>query len=382
VNAHAFAARSSGKDIVELKEYIDGLVARINRKYGHEGYAPVVWLDRRVPLYERVALYSMADVAVVTATRDGMNLAPYEYVVCRQGNQVRQKGAGRASRWEAGAGASCARALLSHLGRRLGPGVGAQIYARPKGTRGTHVRADTWSSCDFRTAARRPDWRRGAFARCDRVCLSVRRRPARTDCARRAWAWHGRGEAQHAGGVCPSIYTRVCLSDCHDTAQDPVKRSMLVVSEFVGCSPSVSGAIRVNPWSTESVADGIYRAIEMGPEEAHLRHEKHWRYISHHTVAFWAQVRTETSPKPIGHAWSYLASRTGHLVPIRFLGSVVPLEQQWTGPGLKSIGPSIVPFGHKCVASRLASGLHSCWGASCCSRSRQTCSASRGSTAR
>lgn len=27
----------------------------------------------------------VADVAVVTATRDGMNLVPYEYVVCRQG---------------------------------------------------------------------------------------------------------------------------------------------------------------------------------------------------------------------------------------------------------------------------------------------------------
>lgn len=26
-----------------------------------------------------------ADVVVVTATRDGMNLTPYEYVVCRQG---------------------------------------------------------------------------------------------------------------------------------------------------------------------------------------------------------------------------------------------------------------------------------------------------------
>lgn len=34
----------------------------------------------------------------------------------------------------------------------------------------------------------------------------------------------------------------------------PEKRhSMLVVSEFVGCSPSLSGAIRVNPWSIEAV---------------------------------------------------------------------------------------------------------------------------------
>ena len=42
-----------------------------------------------MPLYERIALYSVADCAVVTATRDGMNLVPYEYVVCRQGAEVR-----------------------------------------------------------------------------------------------------------------------------------------------------------------------------------------------------------------------------------------------------------------------------------------------------
>ena len=41
-----------------------------------------------MPLYERIALYSIADVAVVTATRDGMNLVPYEYIVCRQGADV------------------------------------------------------------------------------------------------------------------------------------------------------------------------------------------------------------------------------------------------------------------------------------------------------
>ena len=39
-------------------------------------------------LYEKIALYYIADVAVVTATRDGMNLVPYEYVVCRQGAPV------------------------------------------------------------------------------------------------------------------------------------------------------------------------------------------------------------------------------------------------------------------------------------------------------
>lgn len=68
------------------------------------------------------------------------------------------------------------------------------------------------------------------------------------------------------------------------------KESMLVLSEFVGCSPSLSGAIRVNPWSIDDVADGLYTAIKMPLPERHARHDKHWRYVSHHTAAFWAQV--------------------------------------------------------------------------------------------
>lgn len=54
-------------------------------RYGSKDYKPVVWLERPVPLYERIALYSMADVAVITATRDGMNLVPYKYITCREG---------------------------------------------------------------------------------------------------------------------------------------------------------------------------------------------------------------------------------------------------------------------------------------------------------
>lgn len=53
--------------------------------------------------------------------------------------------------------------------------------------------------------------------------------------------------------------------------------STLVVSEFVGCSPSLSGAIRVNPWSVDAVADGLYSAITLPRAEAALRHDKHWR---------------------------------------------------------------------------------------------------------
>ncbi|CAN6448645.1 unnamed protein product [Victoria cruziana] len=67
------------------------------------------------------------------------------------------------------------------------------------------------------------------------------------------------------------------------------KGSMLVVSEFIGCSPSLSGAIRVNPWNIDAVADAMKTAISMGDTEKHLRHEKHYRYVSSHDIAYWAR---------------------------------------------------------------------------------------------
>ncbi len=38
------------------------------------------------------------------------------------------------------------------------------------------------------------------------------------------------------------------------------------------------------------MADGIEKAIKMPAAEQRLRHVKHWRYISQHTVGYWAQV--------------------------------------------------------------------------------------------
>ncbi|XP_042478514.1 alpha,alpha-trehalose-phosphate synthase [UDP-forming] 6-like [Macadamia integrifolia] len=66
------------------------------------------------------------------------------------------------------------------------------------------------------------------------------------------------------------------------------KKSMLVVSEFIGCSPSLSGAIRVNPWNIDAVADAMDSALEMADSEKQLRHEKHYKYVSTHDVGYWA----------------------------------------------------------------------------------------------
>ncbi|KAF6149204.1 hypothetical protein GIB67_026060 [Kingdonia uniflora] len=64
---------------------------------------------------------------------------------------------------------------------------------------------------------------------------------------------------------------------------------MLVVSEFIGCSPSLSGAIRVNPWDIDAVAEAMYCALSIPEAEKQLRHEKHYRYVNTHDVGYWAK---------------------------------------------------------------------------------------------
>ncbi|KAF8730149.1 hypothetical protein HU200_017120 [Digitaria exilis] len=86
----------------------------------------------------------------------------------------------------------------------------------------------------------------------------------------------------------PYIYT-VCRQESNALGEDSPKRSVIVLSEFVGCSPSLSGAIRVNPWSVESVAEAMNAALRMPEAEQRLRHEKHYKYVSTHDVAYWAK---------------------------------------------------------------------------------------------
>ncbi|KAE8719889.1 Alpha,alpha-trehalose-phosphate synthase 6 [Hibiscus syriacus] len=158
-------AMGGGKDLEEIQVEIQESCKRTNETFGQPGYEPIVFIDRPVSLCERFAYYTIAECAVVTAVRDGMNLTPYEYIVCRQG---------------------------------------------------------------------------------------------------------------------------VSESESSSESNGPMK-SMLVVSEFIGCSPSLSGAIRVNPWNIESTAEAMNEAISMADCEKQLCHEKHYRYVSSHDVAFWSR---------------------------------------------------------------------------------------------
>ncbi|CAM8890702.1 unnamed protein product [Rhodiola kirilowii] len=155
--------RGKGRDLEEVLDEIHASCKRINETFGRPGYEPIVFIDKPVSVSEKAAYYTIAECVVVNAVRDGMNLTPYEYIVCRQGTNQ---------------------------------------------------------------------------------------------------------------------------SSSESSAP---KKSMLVVSEFIGCSPSLSGAIRVNPWNIEATAEGMNEAISMSDAEKQLRHEKHYKYVSTHDVAYWSK---------------------------------------------------------------------------------------------
>ncbi|KAI7724957.1 hypothetical protein M8C21_018876, partial [Ambrosia artemisiifolia] len=67
------------------------------------------------------------------------------------------------------------------------------------------------------------------------------------------------------------------------------KKSMLVVSEFIGCSPSLTGAIRVNPWDVEDTAEAMFTALTASDLHKETVHLKHYHYITTHDVANWAR---------------------------------------------------------------------------------------------
>ena len=66
-----------------LREEIEGTVGRINGTYDTIQNTAVRYLHHSYPVEEMVALYLAADVMLVTALRDGMNLVAKEYVTAR-----------------------------------------------------------------------------------------------------------------------------------------------------------------------------------------------------------------------------------------------------------------------------------------------------------
>jgi trehalose 6-phosphate synthase/phosphatase len=76
-------SRTNVEHYILLKNQVDELVGKINGNYGTIGWTPVLYLYRKIPFHTLVALYNIADVALITPLRDGMNLIAKEYIAAK-----------------------------------------------------------------------------------------------------------------------------------------------------------------------------------------------------------------------------------------------------------------------------------------------------------
>ncbi len=79
----AVPSRTDVQDYQILRQRLEHLVGRVNGEHGSIGYVPVWYLYRFLSFQEITALYNVADVALVTPMRDGMNLIAKEYVASK-----------------------------------------------------------------------------------------------------------------------------------------------------------------------------------------------------------------------------------------------------------------------------------------------------------
>ena len=79
----ASPSRERVQTYMQLRDEIELTVGRINGDADELGYTAIQYLHHSYPREEMVALYLAADVMLVTALRDGMNLVAKEYVASR-----------------------------------------------------------------------------------------------------------------------------------------------------------------------------------------------------------------------------------------------------------------------------------------------------------
>ena len=77
-------SREGVREYQDLLESMQGRISQINGKYATIQNVPIHFIYKSINFSELCALYSLADVAMVTPLIDGMNLVAKEYLACQQ----------------------------------------------------------------------------------------------------------------------------------------------------------------------------------------------------------------------------------------------------------------------------------------------------------
>lgn len=76
-------SRVNVEEYQQIKKEVDLLVGRINGRYAMMDWTPIHYFYRSLPLTKLSALYRIAEVALVTPMRDGMNLVCKEFIASK-----------------------------------------------------------------------------------------------------------------------------------------------------------------------------------------------------------------------------------------------------------------------------------------------------------
>ena len=67
------------------------------------------------------------------------------------------------------------------------------------------------------------------------------------------------------------------------------RHGALILSEFTGAAQSFNGALVVNPWNTEELANAIHDAVTMDSEKRRVNYQKLSSYVNKYTSAWWGE---------------------------------------------------------------------------------------------
>ncbi|KPL04365.1 MAG: hypothetical protein AMJ73_04370 [candidate division Zixibacteria bacterium SM1_73] len=84
----AAPSRTKIKAYRELREEVVRLVNQINEKYQKRGWRPILFINRQVDHKTLSIYYRLADLAIISSVRDGMNLVAKEFIA----SQIDEKG--------------------------------------------------------------------------------------------------------------------------------------------------------------------------------------------------------------------------------------------------------------------------------------------------
>jgi len=68
----------------KLTSQVNEIVGTINGRQSTADFTPVHYLNKEISIVEMCALYMVADAALITPLRDGMNLTSHEYIICQK----------------------------------------------------------------------------------------------------------------------------------------------------------------------------------------------------------------------------------------------------------------------------------------------------------